>query len=179
MICNEPIIGSRLSLRTCVESDCNDEYLGWMTDTETNQYMETRWTTHSFDTIKEFINSMAASDNQFLFAIIENSTGRHIGNIKIGPINSRYHHADISYYIGAKDCRRKGYAKEAIALICDFGFNKLNLHRIQAGVIEGNEYSEKALIDTGFMLEAELRDRFIINGEYRNHKIYGLINNSN
>ena len=110
-----------------------------------------------------------------LFAIIERQSGRHIGNIKLGPINSRYHYADISYFIGEKEMRGKGYAKEAVELVCDYGFRCHQLHRIQAGVIDGNDISAHVLLSCGFKLEAKLRDKFIVNNQYVDHLIFRLL----
>lgn len=176
MICKDELIGSRIILRTVRESDCNDSYLKWMNDFETNYYLETRWNEQNLNTIIDFVNNIALSQDCYLFAIIDKQTGLHIGNIKLGPIIKRYNYSDISYFIGEKRYRGLGYAREAITLVCDFGFNVLQLHRIQAGVIEGNIKSERALIATGFSLEGRLRHKFIRNGKYLDHLIYAKIN---
>ena len=119
---------------------------------------------------------MRSSSDCYLFAIIEKKANKHIGNIKIGPIHQRYRFADISYFIGAKKYRRSGLAKEAVRRICEFGFQELHLHRIQAGVIDGNDASASVLTACGFVLEGRLADKFIVRGEYKDHLIFGRIN---
>lgn len=176
MILNEQLEGNHIVLRAVVEKDCNETYVSWMNDYETNYFMETRWNEQSKKTIIEFVKTISKSQDSYLFAIVEKSSGIHIGNIKIGPIIYQYKYADISYFIGEKKYRGLGYAKEAIGLICDFAFIDLCLHRIQAGVVEGNIISEKTLISKGFMLEGRLRQKFIREGKYLDHLIYGLIN---
>lgn len=176
MILNEKLEGKHIVLRTVVEEDCNEAYVSWMNDYETNYYMETRWNEQTKKTIIEFVNTISKSNDSYLFAIVEKSSGIHIGNIKIGPIVPLYKYADISYFIGEKQYRGLGYAKEAIGLICDFAFIDLCLHRVQAGVIEGNTSSENTLISMGFELEGRLRHKFIRDGKYLDHLIYGLIN---
>lgn len=176
MILNKQLEGNHIVLRTVVEEDCNEAYVRWMNDFETNYYMETRWSEQTTHTIIEFVNTISKSKDSYLFAIVEKSSGIHIGNIKIGPIIPRYKYADISYFIGEKQYRGLGYAKEAIGLICDFAFIDLRLHRVQAGVVEGNISSEKTLISMGFELEGKLRHKFLREGKYLDHLIYGLIN---
>ena len=175
MLCNIKICGEKIELRDILFSDCNERYLKWMTDKETNYYMETRWNSQSHESILSFVQQMRDSNDSILFAIIERLSGAHIGNIKLGPINYRYHYADISYFIGEKEMRGKGYAKEAIDLVCKYGFQYHQLHRIQAGVIDGNSVSTKVLLSCGFKLEGRLRDKFIVNNEFADHLLFGLL----
>ena len=58
-------------LRKISISDCNENYLNWMNDSEVNKYLESRFTTHSIDSLKDFVNSMNNSENNVLFAIID------------------------------------------------------------------------------------------------------------
>lgn len=176
MIHDDLIVGELVSLRSVQEADCNENYLRWMNDYVINRYMETRWSKQTMDSILEFVKGMRASSDCIQFAIIENYSSRHIGNIKIGPINSRYQYADISYFIGEKDCYMKGYATEAIKKVCEFGFSKLGLHRIQAGLIEGNIGSEAALKRAGFSYEGNMKKQVNVDGHWADHQIYGLLN---
>lgn len=175
MIYEKPIESERLILRPVALSDCNESYIRWMNDEETNRYMETRWNVQNLETITSFVREIRASDDSYLFAIVEKQSARHIGNIKIGPIHKRYHYANISYFIGEKEFRGRGLATEAIRAVCQFGFQVLNLHRIQAGVIEGNDASARALASCGFRLEGRLADKFVVSGKYADHLIYGLV----
>lgn len=176
MVYEHTLESSRLLLRTVALADCTDDYIQWMNDEETNRYMETRWLPQNRESIAAFIETMRSSSDCYLFAIIEKKENKHIGNIKIGPIHQRYRHADISYFIGAKEYRGAGLAKEAVRRVCEFGFKALHLHRIQAGVIDGNDASASVLTACGFTLEGKLVDRFIVRGEYKDHLIFGMIN---
>lgn len=66
-------------------------------------------------------------------------------------------------------------ATEAIQLLLDFGFNRLNLNRIQAGVIEGNVGSIKVLKKVGMIQEATLRKKIILENEKKDHYIFGIL----
>lgn len=175
MICEHTLMGKQILLRMAEESDCGEDYIRWMNDYETNRFMETRWNVQDYRTITAFVKGIRDSSDSFLFAIVDKCSMRHIGNIKLGPINKRYKYADISYFIGETEFRRRGFAKEAVELICRYGFRELQLHRIQAGVISGNEISVSVLLSCGFKLEGRLSEKFIVEGKYADHLVFGLL----
>lgn len=167
--------GGVIILRQIKLEDCTDTYVGWLDDPEVNHYLETRWENQTLDSIKGFIESQMANDHSILFAIITASDGRHIGNIKIGPVNRHHNHADISYFIGEKTYWNQGIASEAINLVSGFGFNELGLHRVEAGVYAEAIGSWKALERNGFSREAVFREQAISDGEYMDIYRYGLL----
>ena len=151
------IIGKNIILRTLELADCQEYYINWLNDNETNQYLESRWSKHDISSVKNFVASINNSEHSYIFAIIHNT--KHIGNIKIGPIDYLYKFADIGYLIGEKSYWGKGYATEAIGLILKFAFETLKLHRVEAGAYEQNIGSQKALIKNGFVQEGIFRKR--------------------
>ena len=101
---------------------------------------------------------------------------KHIGNIKLGPINWIYRIADIGVLIGEKDCWGEGYATEAIALIKEYAFNVLGLHKLTAGSIGLNEGSVKAFQKNNFKIEGVRKKHAFINGSYVDAILLGLVN---
>ena len=155
--------GSCVALRSVRIADCTDRYLQWMTDKEVNQYMETRWSVQTLETIKGFVRRILESDDSYLFAILYD--GHHVGNAKIGPINRRYSNADISYFIGEKSCWGRGVAFEAVSLLTRFGFECLQLHRLQAGAFCQNIGSQRVLERNGFVREGVAREKYFLSSE--------------
>ena len=168
------LIGDNLLLRPIQISDCSQRYLSWLQDPQISKYLETRWTTQTMESIQSFVASKIESDSDYLFAIIEKETGQHMGNIKIGPVNSHHKYADVSYFIGEKSCWGKGYATEAIRLITRFGFEELGLYKVQAGVYENNIGSIKALKKVGFVQEGCLRKQLLSDGNREDHLLFGI-----
>jgi len=80
-------------------------------------------------------------------------------------INWRLRSAEFSLYLG-KD-RGQGKGKEALSLLCDYGFRELNLHKIWAEVYDGNS-SINLYHKIGFKDEGILRDNCFHNGKYSN-----------
>lgn len=164
-----------IKLRQITMDDCTDEYVGWLNNPEVNQYLETRWSIQNLESIKEFVKSQRENDHSILFAIVLQAECRHIGNIKIGPKNCYHNHADISYFIGDKRDWNKGFAADAIKLVCKFGFEQWKLHRIEAGAYSAAIGSWKALEKNGFKREAICREQVISGNKYMDVYRYGLL----
>ena len=178
MIIKENILSEILYLRTLTLEDCTEKYVNWLNNIEVNRYLETRFYVQNQEMIKDFVVGVNNSEDSYLFGIFTDDN-IHIGNIKIGPIHPIYKYADISYFIGDTLFRGKGFAKNAIKLVLKFGFNQLNLNRIQAGVHGTNISSQKVLEKCGFIKEAELRKKIFFEKEneiiWDDHYFYGIL----
>lgn len=154
--------GENLYLRPINLNDVSKKYVNWMNDPYINQYLESRFAEQTMESVKDFVKSMIGSQTDILLAICEKDSGRHVGNIKIGPINTIHSHAEVGLLIGEKECWGKGYGSEAIGLVVDYAFKTLNIHRLTAGAYAENISSIKAFKKNGFLVE----------GTYRNHVFY-------
>ena len=170
---DERFISGRVVLRRCVPADATAEYLGWLQDPVVNRYLETRWQEQTLDGICAFVAAMLASSDSVLFAIT--CDGRHVGNAKLGPVQGRHACADLSYFIGARDCWGQGLATEAIRALCQVGFVRLGLHRLQAGLYAGNVGSGRALEKAGFTREGVWRRQLAGPDGWEDHVFYGLL----
>lgn len=146
----EIIDGINIYLRKLTLDDCNDEYLSWMNDYDVVKYLESRFSKHSINSLKDFVSSVNNSDNNVIFAIIDKFSNKHIGNIKLGNINKAHNFADIGIIIGDKNYWGKGIATEAIKLVCNYAFNEVNLRKVIAGAYDVNIGSIKAFEKNGF-----------------------------
>ena len=156
------IYGKQIFLRQITLQDCTTQYVKWLNDPCINQFLETRFYKQNIKTIKDFVKTQIESDHSLLFAIINKKENSHIGNIKIGPINPHHNHADISYFIGDKNHWNKGIATEAISLICQYAFEDLNLHRLEAGAYSEAIGSWKALEKKGFRGEGNFKEKSLL-----------------
>jgi len=69
----------------------------------------------------------------------------------------------------------KGYATELATRIFQFGFNDLNLHRIEAGVATENEKSIRVLEKLGMTREGIRRKILPIRGEWKDNFHYAIL----
>ena len=113
----------------------------------------------------------------FVFrAITLGDTGRHIGNIKLGPIDWNHRFGDIGIIIGAKDCWGKSYAAESIRLLADHAFGILKMHKLTAGCYAINEAGIKAFIKAGSSAKGVAVASTGRDGRYIDLIYLGLIN---
>ena len=96
-------------------ADAGLAYLSWMRDPLINQYLESRFSMpkHTKDLV-DFIEHVNVSPDSLLLGIFLSEDNRHIGNIKIGPVNSRHARAELGYLIGDRGVWSMGYGSEAI-----------------------------------------------------------------
>jgi len=75
-----------------------------------------------------------------------------------------------------KDEIGKGLMQEALKAGCRYIFEEQKLHRIQADIMPSNLRSQSTAVKCGFRLQG-MNERYMnIDGEWRDHYIYALVN---
>ena len=74
--------------------------------------------------------------------------------------------AELGIAIGNKDYWGRGYGREALGLLVDYGFRMLNLRRIYLRVHGRNERAIRAYRACGFVEEGRLRQHIWSDGDY-------------
>jgi len=169
------IEGDRIYLREVRPSDVNEDYYRWMNDSEVTQYLESRFYPNSLERLREYVASKLANHDIVFLAIVLKDDHRHIGNIKLEPINWIHRSAEVGIIIGDKSNWGKGYATEAIQLVVDYAFHKFNLHKITAGCYANNQGSLKAFGKAGFKVEGVRKEQFLWNGQYVDAVLLGIV----
>jgi RimJ/RimL family protein N-acetyltransferase len=157
--------GRRLYLRALKGEDCTPEYVNWLNDPQVNQFLETRFVPQDIEGVRSFVASVNARDNEHLFGIFLKDGHRHIGNIKVGPINARHRIGDVSLFIGARDCWGNGFATEAIAVLSRHAIDALGVRKLSAGIYRPNRGSLEAFLRCGYKEEGVRRLHYILAGE--------------
>ena len=80
----------------------------------------------------------------------------------------------IGYWCG-RPYARQGLTLAAVRAVSDFAFRTLGLHRLEAACIPENEPSRRLLAKAGFAEEGFAPAYLKINGEWRDHRLFGLI----
>jgi len=78
---------------------------------------------------------------------------------------AHYHSAVLGYRIAQHETG-KGYATEAVRLVLDLAFGRLNLKRIEADARSDNAASLAVLRRNGFVQYGRSRKSFELNGEW-------------
>lgn len=170
------IEGERIYLRKVTQADATPAYVQWMNDQEVVQYLESRFVVHTLEGIRDYIKKMENSAENILFGIFLKENKKHIGNIKIGPINREHKFADVGIMIGDKSAWGKGYGTEAVKLATRYAFEKLGLHKLMAGCYADNIGSAKIFLKSGYEQEGLRKEKFMCKGKYVDELIFGIVN---
>jgi len=116
-----------------------------------------------------------ARDEAYSFLIFEEGSENLLGGITIGGVRRGVAQAaTLGYWIGAPYARR-GHMTRAVAAATAFGFSSLRLHRIEAACIPDNVASARVLERNGFHKEGFARAYLRINGAWRDHLLFALL----
>jgi len=175
MILATSIETPRLLLRTLEPTDVGPRYLSWLSDPEIRRYLEVRFSpVQSTGELISFVNSVNAGTDSLLLGIFLKEGQRHIGNIKLGPVQVDHRRAEIGFLVGEKDCWGKGYASEAISSLSRYGLDRLGLEKITSGCYACNIGSAKALLKAGFVQEAVIPLHVIFEGRRVASLLFGM-----
>lgn len=170
------MIGARLLLREVRTSDATGAYLKWMNDEEVLKFTESRFLSCSDEQLRQYIDTINKDSSYIFRAITLRESGRHIGNIKLGPMDWNHRFGDVGVIIGARECWGKGYAAESIRLLVEYAFASLRLHKLTAGCYATNRAAIKAFEKTGFAIEGVRTSQYLFAGHYVDLVLLGLIN---
>jgi len=96
-----------------------------------------------------------------------------IGTIGFNNFTKR-HKANIGYDL-QPDYWNKGIMTEALRAVINFGFNQLEINRMEAEVMQGNVNSEKLLLKLNFLKEGVLREWMLWNNNYYDMSMFSLL----
>ena len=159
-------------LRPLLEKDFNETYLGWLNDPEVNRYLEVRFIKSTIKNTRKFVRSFDNKD-KFIFGIYTLNKKQHIGNIALYTNNHNIAH--FGYLIGEKDYWGTRAAVEAVTLLLDFAFNKLNIRKVWGGVYLNNISSIFNCKKLGFVQEGRLRKHYTDHGNPTDSLIFGIL----
>jgi ribosomal-protein-alanine N-acetyltransferase len=132
--------------------------------------------TPSFIQMVRLLNKERRAGRSISFGIFLNSKKKFIGQITLGGITyGALRGAHIGYWID-KRYSGKGFITRAVKMVSNYGFEKLNLHRIEIAMRPENEASKKVAIKAGYKFEGERKNFLHIAGQWRNHMVFVLEN---
>ena len=101
--------------------------------------------------------------------------GEVIGDVALQSLDSKNRSCSIGMGIAKIENRNKGYGKQAVTLILEYGFKNLGMERITANTLEINISAQKSLEGVGFALEGRERKAVYFSGKRYDRLIYGLL----
>jgi [ribosomal protein S5]-alanine N-acetyltransferase len=178
VLLDKPIATKDLILRSLDAGQAHGAYAAWMRDPQVTRFLEVRFAPPDETALKAFIVQMNESEENLLLGLFPRAEPeRHIGNIKLGPIDKRHKTAAIGIVIGARYCWGRGYATQAVVAVSDYAFAKLGLNRLDAGFYSDNEASQRAFQRAGFIEEGCRRGARLLDGVRTDEILMGQLRN--
>lgn len=171
------LYGKRLRLRTPEREDI-PLFVRWVNDPDVTEHLGRLM---FMNTVKEeaWFDAVCKGPEIELPLVIEirqeQDQWKAIGNISFMGFDPINRSAEIGIMIGEKEFWDQGYGTEAMRLMCDHGFNTLNLNRIELRVFEGNDRGKNAYRKVGFVHEGTLRDVRYHKGRYWDEDVMSIL----
>ena len=105
--------------------------------------------------------------------------GKFIGEVRLDGIDEHDKRASLAIGIYDPKLLGIGLGSEAIRLCLNYAFDVINLHRISARVLASNERAIRCYQKCGFVEEGREREAALINGNWQDDLIMGVLNKNN
>ncbi len=168
---------TRLSLRFVLRSDL-DSIHHLHSLPETNKY-NTLGIPEHMDVTRQIVDQWIEDFNinpilSYTFVIELKEDKQFTGLIALNLSKPKYRSAEIWFKL-LPEFWGKGYATEAVKEIIHFGFQDLNLHRIEAGCAVDNVASIKVLEKAGMILEGRTRKKLPLQSGWSDNFEYAIL----
>mgnify|MGYP001769625322 CR=1 FL=1 len=169
------LMGERIYLSPLTSADATSTYAGWLNDAETTRFMESGRRTETVESIAAYIEKYEGRSDALFLAIVLKDGDRHVGNVKLEPINWTHGGAILGIMIGAAEARGKGMGTEAVRLVLAHAFREMKLHRVTLGVTADNEPGLRCYLKVGFREEGRLREAIRRESGFVDHVWMGIL----
>lgn len=116
-----------------------------------------------------------ARDEAYSFFIFREEDDALLGGLSFGHVRRGVSQAaTLGYWMG-EPYAGKGIMTRAVRAACAYAFEKRGFHRIEAACLPTNEPSKRLLERVGFKQEGYARSYLNINGQWRDHLLYALL----
>lgn len=150
------------------------DYVRWLNDPRVNRYLESRFVEHTLDSTREFVRNGRADPGTLFLGIRSDALdGRHVGNVKLAPIDRRHGLGEIGILVGEPDAWGRGIASSALLALSAIARTQLGLRKLTAGCYASNVGSRKAFERAGFTVEGIRRDHFLLDGNPEDLQLLG------
>ena len=160
----QKLVGEKIYLSPMCMDDI-EKYTKWFNDFKVTDGIGASSKIINVENEKEFLDRILRLGNE-QFAIINSENDEIIGNCGLEDFIAIHRTATLGILIGEEENRGKGYGKEAVGLLVDYGFNYLNLNNIMLTVKSFNDRAIACYKKVGFKEFGRRRKSYYLNGKY-------------
>lgn len=165
----------RLLLRRMKKTDYRDMY-EYACNPDVTKYLT--WEVHpnSSYTLRylAYVATRYRAGEFFDWAVVWRENNKMIGTCGFTSFSYTHNSAEIGYVLNPAYWGQ-GIAAEAVRAVIRFGFMTLNLHRIEAKYMVGNDQSRRVMEKSGMTFEGIQRESMFIRDEYRDIGICSIL----
>ncbi|MBW7840170.1 MAG: GNAT family N-acetyltransferase [Chitinophagaceae bacterium] len=164
----------RLILRQFSDDDLNDVFKG-LSHPEVIRYYGVKYNSRE-ETQKQmqWFKELEEKQTGIWWAITDAAERNFMGACGLNQIHPEFRKAEIGFWL-LPEYWGKGIIAETLPLVCNYGFNTIGLHRIEAFVETENVNSRHTLAKMGFIHEGTMRDAELKDGKFISLEIHALI----
>jgi [ribosomal protein S5]-alanine N-acetyltransferase len=165
----------RLILRKMTLNDV-EAVFAYASDPEVSRY--TLWETHrSIEDSRAFLTltiQKYENGSEPDWGIVYKGNGCLVGVCGLVNWEAEHARAEVGFVL-SREYWGHGFMPEAVRAMFRFGFERMNLNRIEARCIAENAASARVMEKAGMAYEGTLRQREYIKGDYRDIKLYAIL----
>ena len=150
-------------------------FFAWMNDSEVTEHIPARYpASHMFE--RDWLTSSAKPGYSVGgFAVEALADSRLIGSCALRATSPENRSANLGIMLGDRTRWDGGYGTDTMRVLCRFGFDMMNLHRIELDVYAGNARARRVSERIGFKTEGCLRQAHYKYGRYIDVITMGLL----
>ena len=167
------LVTKRLMLRGLTKTDIPFIFQHF-SKTEINEYSSDENVTSMEEAKELYEKYIVPTPNHFRLGIVLKAGGELVGTLGLYGIDYVNKKAVVGVDL-MRQCWGKGLMTEALLELMNYGFNELNLNRIEASADPDNVRSIRLMQRCGFTKEGVIRQRFYYKNAFHDDEIYSVL----
>ena len=162
--------------RVYIRKVCKDDQAEFIRLMKASRELHEPWISPPTNTVLfHYYMQRVAQDDHEGFVICTRDGDELVGVININNIvRGSFQSASLGYYVGA-NFQGLGYMREGLTLLIKHAFGTMGLHRLEANIQPQNKRSIRLVEQCGFSKEGFSKGFLFINGAWRDHERWCVI----
>ncbi len=156
-----------------LDVDALDLVAGWLADRANYEWLDFGHGAQRLTPVS--LRLMSQRDIHLLRLFTPDSHGEPIGVVALSDIAKPFKTATLWYVLGNKSYAGKGYTTLAVSKLLTLGFNDLQLHAVNAWVVDHNHASISILRRNNFQLIGRQRQCHYVDGRPCDRLLFDLL----
>lgn len=166
------LVGKRIYLSPMTEDDA-ERYAEFFNDLQVTRGLTLSGANLTIGDERTWLSSHVQANQDY--SVIDMETDALIGSVGLDTIDLINSTAEIGIAIGDRNYWDKGYGAEAMCLLLDYGFRRLNLHSVFLHVYSFNERAVNCYKKVGFKMAGVLRGQVQRGGKFYDRYLMDIL----